>query len=114
MVMRQLAHLVRSVAGGLPVHVLGVELVRDADVEVAMVLLTRLVNDGAGDCLASLNSEDVLQVEDGLFPVGIFGVGAGREADGLVASGELNVEPGDECVDEVAAAHVNRVVFGEG
>lgn len=30
-------------------------------------------------------------------------MGAGREADGLVAGGEVNVEPGHEGVDEVVA-----------
>ena len=37
------------------------------------------------------------------------------EADGLVAGGELDVEPGDDGVDEVAAAdfHVEGAVEGE-
>lgn len=57
----------------------------------------------ARDFLAALDGQDVLEVEDGLFPVGVFGVGAGGEADGLVACGEVNVEPGHEGVDKVVA-----------
>lgn len=53
--------------------------------------------------LTLLDGEDVLEVEDGLLPVSVLGVGAGREADGLVAGGEVNVEPGDKGVDEVIA-----------
>jgi hypothetical protein len=37
--------------------------------------------------------------------VGVLGVGAGGEADGLVAGGELDVEPRDHGVDVVGAAH---------
>lgn len=57
----------------------------------------------ARDFLAALDGEDVLEVEDCLFPVGVFGVGAGRKADGLVARGEVDIKPGHEGVDEVVA-----------
>jgi len=41
--------------------------------------------------------------------VGVLGVGSGGEADGLVAGGELDVEPRDDGMDEVAAARLELV-----
>lgn len=55
------------------------------------------------DLLALLDGKDILQVKDRLLPVGVLGVGARGEANGLVAGGELDVEPGDERVDEIVA-----------
>ena len=48
-----------------------------------------------------LDCQDVPKVEDGLLPVSVLCVGPGGELDGLVAGAELDVEPGDEGVDEV-------------
>ena len=39
---------------------------------------------------------------------------AGGETDGLVAGGEIDVEPGDECVDEIVAADIEGEGEGEG
>ena len=62
----------------------------------------------------SFSSKNIAQVEDSLLPVGVLGVGAGGEVDGLVASAELNVEPGDESVDEVGALGAESVGNLEG
>jgi hypothetical protein len=96
-----LAHAVGGLALDLAVDIGGLKAVLDGDVEVAAVLLVGLDGQGAGDFLALLDGEDVLEVEDGLLPVRVLGVGTGREADGLVGGGELNVEPRDNGVDEV-------------
>ena len=93
----------------MPVHVFRVELVVDGDVEVTVVLLGGLVLEHAGDGLALLDGQDVLEVEDGLLPVGVLCVGAGGELDGLVAAGKLDIEPGDQGVDEVVAANLDLV-----
>lgn len=98
----------------MPVHVFRVELVVDGDVEVTVVLLGGLVLEHAGDGLALLDGQDVLEVEDGLLPVGVLCVGAGGELDGLVAAGKLDVEPGDQGVDEVVAADLDLVRKLEG
>lgn len=98
-----LAHLVQAPALGRPRRVLALELVVDGDVEIALVLLVGAVVERALHLLTLLDGEDVLEVEDGLLPVGVLGVGAGREADGRVAVGEFNVEPGDKGVDVVIA-----------
>jgi hypothetical protein len=109
-----LAHLVLRRAGDLPVHVLGLELVGELDVEVAVVLLAGPRVEDTGDVLALLDSEHVLEVEDGLFPVRVLCVRARGELDGLVARGELNVEPRNDGVDEVAAAHLEAKGAVEG
>lgn len=95
-------------------HIFSVEFVRDGDVEVAVVLLARSGVEDTGDGLALFDGQDVLEVEDGLFPVGVLCVWAGGELDGLVAGGELNVEPGNDGVDEVAAADFEAVRTVEG
>lgn len=44
----------------------------------------------------------------------VLGVGAGGEADGLMAGGEVDVEPRDKGVDEVVTLDVQLKVGGEG
>jgi len=98
----------------LPVHVVCVQLVVDGDVEVAVVLLARLVLEETGDGLAFLDGQDVLKVEDGLLPVRVLCVRAGGKLDGLVAAGEFDVEPGDQGMDEVVATNLELVRQLEG
>jgi hypothetical protein len=101
--------------------VLALGLVVDDNVEVARVALVRRDRDLTLDRLALLQRHHVGQVKDrfcgareplvsfavdvrvrraGLtLPVGVLGVRAGREADGLVACPEGAVEPAEERVD---------------
>jgi len=110
----QLAHAVGALAGAGPGGVVRLELVVDLDVEVAAVLVIGLDEELAGDLLTLLDGEDVLEVEDGLLPVGVLGVGAGREADRLVARGEVDVKPRDQGVDEVVALDRQLERSGKG
>jgi hypothetical protein len=103
-----LAHLVLALATDSTALVVGRGLVLKGDVEVAVVVLVRGAGKHALDLLAGLDGEDVLEVEDGLLPVCVLGVGTGGELDGLVAGGELDVEPRDHGVDVVGAAHGER------
>jgi hypothetical protein len=101
----RLAHLVLALATDRTALFVGRGLVLEGDVEVAVVVLVGGASEHALDLLAGLDCEDVLEVEDGLLPVGVLGVGTGGELDGLVAGGELDVEPRDHGVDVVGAAH---------
>ena len=109
-----LAHAVIARSLGSAVRVIGDEAVRDVNVKVTAVLRVGLDIELALDLLTSLDGQNVLEVEDGLLPVGVLGVGAGGEADGLVAGGEVDVEPGDEGVDEIIALGFQLEVAGEG
>jgi hypothetical protein len=100
-----LAHLVLALATNGAALVVGLSLVLETNVEVAGVVLVGSAREHALDLLAGLDGEDVLEVEDGLLPVCVLGVGTGGELDGLVAGGELDVEPRDHGVDVVGAAH---------
>lgn len=100
----RLAHLVLALATDAAALVVGLSLVLEGDVKVAVVVLVGGTGEHALDLLAGLDGEDVLEVEDGLLPVGVLGVGTGGELDGLVAGGELDVEPRDHGVDVVGAA----------
>lgn len=88
-------------AGGKSGCVADLEGIVDLNVQITAVLVVGLDVELALDLLAVLYGEDVLDVEDGLFPVGVLGVRASGEADGLVAGGEVDVEPGDKGMDEV-------------
>lgn len=44
----------------------------------------------------------------------VFCVWAGRETDGLVAGGEVDVKPCNKCVDKVIASAVENEGGGEG
>ena len=100
-----LAHLVLATALDGAALVGGRGLVGESDVEVTTVVVVGSACELTLDLLASLDGEDVLEVEDGLLPVGVLGVRASGEADGLVAGGELDVEPRDHGVNVVGAAH---------
>jgi hypothetical protein len=100
-----LAHLVLAATADRAARVGGRGLVGESDVEVTTVVVVRRACELTVDLLAGLDGEDVLEVEDGLLPVGVLGVRASGEADGLVAGGELDVEPRDHGVDVVGAAH---------
>lgn len=104
-----LAHLVCSGAFSLPVHVVCVELVVNGDVEITVVLLAGLVLENAGNGLTLLDCQHVLQVEDGLLPMGVLGVRSGGELDGLVAASEFDIEPRDQGVNEVVAADLELI-----
>lgn len=110
----RLAHLVLALALSGTSGVLGQELVLNLDVKVAAVSVVGLDVQGTLNLLASLHGDHVLEVEDSLLPVGVLGVGAGREADGLVGGGEVDVEPGNKGVDEVIAAGRELEGGGEG
>ena len=79
-----------------------------------MVVLVGGASEHALDLLAGLDCEDVLEVEDGLLPVGVLlvsaifrmpmlitnlGVRSGAELYWLVALGESNIEPAQESVN---------------
>ena len=100
-----LAHLVLAATADRAARVGGRGLVGESDVEITAVVVVRRADELTVDLLAGLDGEDVLEVEDGLLPVGVLGVGTGGELDGLVAGGELDVEPRDHGVDVVGAAH---------
>jgi hypothetical protein len=61
-----------------------------------------------------LDRQHFPEIEDCLLPVRVFGVGTGREADGLVAGSEVDIEPCDQGVYEVIAAAVERERRGKG
>jgi hypothetical protein len=62
---------------------------------------------------ALLDGQDFAQVENGLLPVSVLGMGTGAESNWLVASSEVNVEPCDESVDEVVATAIEDKGRGE-
>jgi hypothetical protein len=101
---RALAHLVLSLSLHVPRAVLGIEQVLDLDVQVAAVLVVRSDIEVAVDLLALLYRQDILKVEDGLLPVGVLGVRASGETDGLVASREVDIKPSNKGVDEIVTA----------
>ena len=78
---------------GRTVAVLGHKVVGDLDVKVTPVLVVGPDIEVACHHVALLDGEDVLKVEDGLLPVGVLGMGASGEADGLVASSEVDIKP---------------------
>jgi hypothetical protein len=105
----RLAHDIGALALGTATLLGGLEGVLDLNIQISSVSLVGLAEKSAVKLLASLNGKVVVKVENGLLPVGVFCVGAGRELDGLVAGREFNVEPSDNGVDVVGAADGERV-----
>lgn len=99
-----LAHLVRSATLCSACGIGGLQLVVDCNVKVSAVLVVGAAGQRAVNLFALLTGENILEVEHCLLPVGVLGVRAGGESNGLVACGELDVEPRHKRVDEVVAS----------
>lgn len=110
----RLAHDVGALALGLTTLLVGLERILNLDVQISSVAVVGLAEKSSVELLAGLDGEVVVEVEDGLLPVGVLCVGAGAELDGLVAGGEFDVEPGDQSVDVVGAADGEGVRKVEG
>lgn len=110
----RLTHLVLGLSLGLAERILSLELVRDLDIKITWVLGVWSVGKNTTDLLTLLDGQDITEVEDSLLPVSVLGVWASGEADWLVAGSEVDVEPGDDGVDEVVAAGVEEKWGGEG
>lgn len=104
-VLQHLAHLVLAVSVRYSALLLRLKLVVDRDVQVSPVPVVRSACQLARYILASLYGEDIGKVEDSLLPVRVLGVWASAESDGLVAGGELDIEPCDEGVNIVCSAY---------
>lgn len=85
--------------------IFGLQLVVDSNVQVSSILLVWSASKLACDVFASLDSEDIGEIEDGLLPMCVFGVWTGAEAHGLVASGEFDVKPGNDRMHIVCSPH---------
>ena len=94
--------------------VCGVQLVIDFDIEVALVLRVRLICEVSCNTLAFFDCEDFAEVENRLLPVCIFGVRTGREPNGFVTGSEVDVEPGNEGMDEVVSLATEAERGGKG
>jgi hypothetical protein len=88
-----------------PHFILRLILVVNRDVQISPVAVIGSATQATGNLLASLDRQHVAEIEDGLLPVGVLCVWACGKSYRLVASRKLNVEPCDEGVDEVVAAH---------
>lgn len=91
-------HLVNhlSLRGLVTLH-----LVVDLDVEITIVAVVGRTRQCALDDVSVRDGQCLWGVEHCLLPVSVLGLWAGAELDGLVASGELDVEPSKEGVDVV-------------
>lgn len=99
----QYVHPEEAAVLGVTHRVCGFEFVIDADIEVTLVLVVGLVLNHTGENFSLLHGKDITQIEDSLLPVGVPGMRASGKADGLVACGEVNVEPSNQGVDKVVA-----------
>lgn len=100
---RRNIHSVKAAVLGITNGVGGIELVRDGNIEVTLVLVIRFVLQHSGNNFTLFHGKDITQIEDSLFPVSVLGMRAGREADGLVACSEVDIKPGNQSVDKVVA-----------
>jgi hypothetical protein len=85
---------------------LAVEVNRHLKVEVTVVARVGTHCEIACDHLTLLHCDIVLEVEHGLLPVGVGGLGRCAEANAHVALGELDVEKGHQSLHVVVAAHL--------
>lgn len=106
-------HPVEAAALGEADRVRGLELVRDADIQITLVLFVGPIFQKPRDSLSLLNGQNIAEIEYGLLPVCVLGMGASGEADGLVARGKVNIKPRNQCMDEIVASGDERVWSAE-
>ncbi|GMS77916.1 hypothetical protein PENTCL1PPCAC_91, partial [Pristionchus entomophagus] len=87
---------------------LTVERNLDLEVQVALVSCVRRTCEDSLELFTLFDSEGILQIEDGLLPVGILAVRSGGESCPLVALGELDGEVSDERLYVVVAVHAEN------
>lgn len=108
-----LTHLILSSTLGLSVRVIGLQLVGNLDVQVALVLVVGLVLQETLDLFALLDGKNFAEVEDSLFPVSVLCMRASGESDGLVAGGKVDIEPCNQSMDEVITTYVEGKLGAE-
>lgn len=96
-----LTHPVLARASRFPSRIVGFEFVIDFDIQITLVLGVGFVGQEASEVLTLFNGDHLADVEDGLFPMCVFCVGTGRESDWFVAGAEIDIEPGNDGMDEV-------------
>lgn len=99
-----LAHLVLAVTVCNTLGIVRLQLVINCNVQITVLDVVGSAFELTLDVLAGFDGENVCEVEDGLLPVRVLGVWASAEAHGLVAGGELDVEPRDQGVHVVGSA----------
>ena len=101
----RLAHLVLTFGLDLSSAIIRLQLVLQPDVQISPIPVVGPARQHTPDALSRLDRQRVLEVENRLLPVRVFCVWTRAEPDRLVAPAELDVEPGDDGVDVVGAAH---------
>src|SRR5437762_6870855 len=94
-------HSVRALAVRISGLIRSIQLVINLNVKIALVLCVRLVGKISCHTLAFFDCENFAEVEDSLFPVGIFGMRTGREPNRFVTGRKIDVEPGNKRVDKI-------------
>ena len=73
-------------------------LILDTDIELSGIVLGLSNVDYSSHPLPLNNLLGLLDIEDGLLPVGLFSEGRSRQQDFFVTVGELTVEPADKAI----------------
>lgn len=99
-------HLIFASTFRSPAIVICLQLVRDLDVEVTLLLFIGFAGQHSSNLLPFLYSQDFSQVKDGLLPMRVLRVWPCREAYWLVAGRKVDVEPSDKRVHEIVSSDI--------
>ena len=109
-----LTHLVCSTSLSLSHWIISLKLILNLHIQISLLHRIRPVIQSSLNLLSLLHRQYFLQVEHCLFPVCVLCVWTGREADGFVARGKVDIEPGNKSVNEIIAADVECEGIVEG
>lgn len=101
-------HFVTGSSTGTPRHIISLKLVRNHYIQIAFLNLVWLAAENTTNLFTFLYSENFAEIEDGLFPVGVLCVRAGRESNGFVAGGEIDIKPCNYSMDKVVSLNVKE------
>ena len=89
------------------------EVIRDGNVQIAMVVLVREAGQGTRDHVILLDRNDVVEIKHGLFPVGVLCMGPGREPHRLWTAREEDVKVCNEGMDIICSLRLDGKLGSE-
>lgn len=109
---RALAHV--EIVRSLGVRELPLELVRNGDIQIPIVLLVWLAADLPLDDLLVLHGQNIINIKNRLLPMGVLGIRSSGEIDRLVTGGEGDVKIHNEGMDVIVRVDLDLEIRGEG
>ena len=108
------SHLILASPLSRSYRIVRIEPIDNLNVEVPLFGGVGLARKHALDLLILFDGQNFPQIKHSLFPMGVLGVRAGGKFDRFVAGCEFDIEPSNQCMDEIISPTIKSERFFEG